>query len=377
MRPFVNKRTQEPNPMPRQVYNFGAGPAMLPVPVMQKIRDEFLDYRGMGVSVIEISHRSKEFEEIINRCDELVREVANLPDNFRILYTHGGARMQFSAVPMNLLPLKPARKAVYSETGEFSRQANIEAARFGDIQVASSGKDTNYDRLPPFRRDMVPDDASYAYITSNNTIYGTQYKTFPDMGDIPLVVDATSDIFSRPVDFSKLGVMFASMQKNLGPAGTAVVLIREDLIGHAMEKTPSLLDYTVYDNSHSLANTNNTFAIYTMCLVMEWMKTQGGVEAMAKVNAKKAGLLYTVIDEGDFYQGTAYMGDRSHMNVTFTLPDDGLSQTFLKEALENGLYALKGHRAVGGIRASIYNAMPLEGCQVLADFMKEFERTRG
>jgi phosphoserine aminotransferase len=363
--------------MTRQIYNFGAGPAMLPIPVMQQIQEEFLNYRGMGVSVIEISHRSKEFDAIINRCDELIREVASLPENYQILYTHGGARMQFSAVPMNLLPLKPAHKAVYSETGNFSKQANVEAALFGEILIASSGESTNYDRLPPLTRDMVPDDASYAYITSNNTIYGTQYKTFPELDDIPLVVDATSDIFSKPVDFSSLGLVFASLQKNLGPAGTAMVLIREDLMGHAMEKTPSLLDYTVYAKSHSLSNTNNTFAIYTMCLVMEWLKSQGGVEAMDKANTEKANTLYQIIDDSEFYSGTAYKEDRSVMNVTFTLPDDALTQQFLAEALENGLYALKGHRLVGGIRASIYNAMPLEGCQTLAAFMQEFERTKG
>lgn len=363
--------------MSKQVYNFGAGPAMLPRPVMEQIQAEFLDYKGMGVSIIEISHRSKEFEAVLARCDELVREVSGLPDNFRILYTHGGARMQFSAVPMNLLPLKSARKAVYSETGNFSKQANVEAARFGNVIVASSGEATNYDRLPPLTRDMVDDDASYAFITSNNTIYGTQYKQYPDLGDIPLVVDATSDIFSRPTDFSRLGLMFASMQKNLGPAGTALVLIREDLIGHAMDPTPSLLDYAVYDESHSLANTNNTFAIYTTCLVLEWLKEQGGAAGIEKQNAEKANLLYGVIDAGDFYNGTAYEGDRSRMNVTFTLPDEDLSQRFLAEALDNGLYALKGHRKVGGIRASIYNAMPLAGCQALADFMREFERRQG
>jgi len=363
--------------MSNQVFNFGAGPAMLPIPVMKQIQEEFLDYHGMGVSVIEISHRSKEFEAVIDRCDELVREVASLPDNYRILYTHGGARMQFSAVPMNLLPLKPAGMAVYSETGNFSKQANVEAARYGDIIIASSGEKTNYDRLPPLTRDMVPDDSSYAYITSNNTIYGTQYKEYPNLGDIPLVVDATSDIFSRPVDFSKLGLMFASLQKNLGPAGTALVIVREDLIGHAMKHTPSLLDYKVYESSHSLSNTNNTFAIYAMCLVMEWIKNEGGVEAMAKVNAEKADLLYGVIDNSAFYQGAAFVGDRSHMNVTFTLPNDELTKKFLDEALENGLYALKGHRLVGGVRASIYNAMPLEGCQALASFMQEFERRAG
>lgn len=363
--------------MSKTVYNFGAGPAMLPVQVMQQIRDEFLDYRGMGVSVIEISHRSKEFEAILDRCDTLVRELAHLPDNFKILYTHGGARMLFSAIPMNLLPMKPACKAVYSETGNFSKQANVEAQRFGDIIIASSGEANNYDRLPPFTRDMVPDDASYAYITSNNTIYGTQYKTFPDMGDIPLIVDSTSDIFSRPVDYSKLGAVFASMQKNLGPAGTALLLIREDLIGHAMDNTPSLLDFAVYESSHSLSNTTNTFAIYTMCLVMEWLKEQGGIEAMAGINAEKAGTLYQVIDNSNFYQGSALKDDRSVMNVAFNLPTEELTQTFLTEALEHGLYALKGHRAVGGIRASIYNAMPLAGCKVLAAFMQEFERTNG
>lgn len=363
--------------MSKQVYNFGAGPAMLPAPVMQQIQEEFLDYRGMGVSVIEISHRSKEFDEVINRCDELIKEIAGLPDNFKILYTHGGARMQFSAVPMNLLPLKPANKAVYSETGNFSKQANVEASRYGDIVVASSGEESNYNKLPPLTRDMVPDDASYAYITSNNTIYGTQYKKYPELGDIPLVVDATSDIFSRPIDFSGLGIMFASMQKNLGPAGTALTIVREDLIGHAMPLTPSLLDYAVYEKSHSLSNTNNTFAIYTTCLVMEWLKKEGGVEAMAEMNAAKANTLYQIMDNSDFYTGTADVGDRSQMNVTFTLPSDELTQKFLKEALEDGLYALKGHRVIGGIRASIYNAMPLAGCQALGDFMQEFERTNG
>lgn len=360
--------------MTEQVYNFGAGPAMLPTPVMERIRDEFLDFQGMGASIIEISHRSKEFEAVLDRCDALVREVAELPDNYRILYTHGGARMQFSAVPLNLLGLKPAHKAAYTETGNFSRQANVEAARYGDIRIVSSGADDNYSRLPPFSRDMMDDDISYAFITSNNTIYGTRYHEFPALGDIPLVVDATSDIFSRPVDFSTLGLVFAGMQKNLGPAGTALVIVREDLIGHALEHTPSLLDYAVYDQSHSLANTNSTFAIYTMSLVMEWLKDQGGTRAMETRNEEKAATLYSVIDQTDFYQGTADPDFRSRMNVTWTLPDEALTGKFLKDALDNGLYALKGHRAVGGIRASIYNAMPLAGCRKLAEFMREFER---
>lgn len=363
--------------MTKQVYNFGAGPAMLPVPVMQQIQEEFLDFQGMGVSLIEISHRSKEFEAVINRCDELIRELANLPENYKILYTHGGAQMQFAGVPLNLLGLKPAHKAVYCETGNFSKLANKEAARYGDIVIACSSADTDYDRIPALTSDMIPDDASYAYITSNNTIYGTRYQQYPDTGDTPLVIDATSDMFSHVVDFSKIGVMFAGMQKNLGPSGTAAIIIREDLIGHAMERTPSLLDYAVYEKSHSLANTNNTFAIYTMSLVMQWLKDQGGIAAIEKVNRVKAATLYDVIDQSSYYSGTAHPDHRSIMNITFTLPDEDSTAAFLKQAGENGLYALKGHRNVGGVRASIYNAMPLAGCEKLAEFMQEFERTQG
>jgi phosphoserine aminotransferase len=359
------------------VYNFCAGPAMLPVPVMQKIRDEFLDFNNMGMSLIEISHRSKEFEAVLARCDELVREIANLPDNYQILYTHGGAQMQFSAVPLNLLGLKPAHKAVYCESGWFSRLANVEAARYGNIEIASSSKDSQYDRIPPFTRDMITDDTSYAFITSNNTIYGTRYHHIPDLADIPLVIDATSDIFSRPIDFSKTGVVFAGMQKNLGPSGTAMTIVREDLIGHALERTPSLLNYSVYHKAHSLPNTINTFAIYTMSLVLQWMKDMGGVVALETLNENKAQTIYKVIDDQNFYTGTAHPEHRSRMNVTFLLPTEELTTIFLKEALANGLYALKGHKVVGGIRASIYNAMPVAGCQKLAEFMREFARTKG
>lgn len=359
------------------VYNFGAGPSMLPVPVMQQVQRDFLNFNNMGVSLIEISHRSKEFEAVLARCDELVREVANLPKNYHILYTHGGAQMQFAAVPMNLLARKPARKAVYSETGHFSRLGNIEAQRYGNIVIASHSRDTRYDRIPPFTRDMIDDDASYAYITSNNTIYGTQYRELPDLGDIPLVVDATSDIFSRPVDFSKLGVVFAGMQKNLGPAGTALTIVREDLVGHAMERTPSLIDWQTYVKNHSLANTNSTFNIYVMSLVMQWLKDQGGTAAMAKINEEKAQTIYRVLDSSSFYRGTAHPDHRSRMNVTWVLPSEELDALFLKDALANGLYALKGHKVVGGIRASIYNAVPLKACQKLAEFMREFERIHG
>ncbi len=363
--------------MTNLVYNFGAGPAMLPIPVMQRIQEEFLNYKGMGVSIIEISHRSKEFDAVIDRCDELVREIGKLPSNYRILYTHGGAQMQFAAVPLNLLGLKPAQRAIYCETGNFSKLANKEAQRYGDIRIVCSSADSDYDRIPDLTADMLDPEASYAFITSNNTIYGTQYRDYPDSGSLPLVVDATSDIFSRPVDFSRLGLMFAGLQKNLGPAGMAVVIIREDLIGHALEKTPSLMDYAVYDKSHSMANTINTFAVYVMMLTLEWLKQEGGLEAMATLNRRKAEALYQEIDATDFYHGTAHPQHRSTMNVTFRLPNTDLEALFLKEALAEGLYALKGHRNVGGIRASIYNAMPLAGCEKLAAFMREFARTKG
>jgi phosphoserine aminotransferase len=363
--------------MSEPVYNFGAGPATLPVPVMQRIQQEFLDFRGMGVSIIEISHRSKEFEALLTECDVMIRELASLPANYQILYTHGGAQMQFAAVPLNLLGLKPARKAVYSETGHFSRLANEEAKRYGNIVIAASSKDSKYDHIPAFTRAMVDDDASYAFITSNNTIFGTQFRAYPDMGDIPLVVDATSDIFSRVTDFSKTGVVFAGMQKNLGPSGTALVIVRDDLIGKPLERTPSLLDYAVYQKNHSMPNTINTFAIYTMWLVLQWMKDLGGIAGIEKLNAQKAATLYDTINANDFYKGTAQKAHRSSMNVTFVCPTEELNTLFLKEALANGLYALKGHRVVGGIRASIYNPMPLAGCRKLAEFMKEFARKHG
>lgn len=363
--------------MSEPIYNFGAGPATLPVPVMQRIQKEFLNFNNMGISIIEISHRSKEFEALLSDCDALIRELANIPANYQLLYTHGGAQMQFAAVPLNLLGRKPARKAVYSETGHFSRLANEEAKRYGNIVIASSSKDSKYDHIPPFTRAMVGDDASYAFITSNNTIYGTQYRAYPDMGDIPLVIDATSDIFSHQMDFSKTGIVFAGMQKNLGPSGTALVIVREDLIGTPLERTPSLLDYAVYQKNHSMPNTINTFAIYTMHLVLQWMKELGGIPAIEKLNAEKAATLYNVIDTSDFYRGTAQKAHRSLMNVTFVCPNEELDGLFIKEALANGLYALKGHRVVGGVRASIYNPMPLAGCQKLAEFMVEFARKRG
>ena len=360
-----------------RVFNFGAGPAMLPTSVMEKARDEFLDFQGMGASLIEISHRSKEFGAVLDETDSLFRELSGLPEDYELLYVHGGAQMQFSAVPLNLLGLNPAHKAAYVETGNFAALARKEAQRFGNITVAASSEGTSFDRIPDFDPTAVDSDSSYVHITSNNTIFGTRWNRFPDTGDIPLVADMTSELLSRELDYRRFGIIFAGLQKNLGPSGLAVVIVRKDLLGHALPHTPSLLDYANYAKNHSMSNTNNTFAIYMMNLVLKWLKDQGGVSAIEKLNAQKAKLIYDAIDADDFYIGSAHADHRSHMNVTFNLANSELDKPFLDEALKQGLYALKGHRLVGGIRASIYNAMPLEGCQQLVDFMKDFSRRNG
>lgn len=360
-----------------RIYNFSAGPAMLPTPVMEKAQAEFLDYNNIGAGLIEISHRSKEFDEIINRTDALLTELAGIPSNYKILYVHGGAQMQFSSVPLNLINRHPSNKASYIETGVWTVKARQEAARYGNIITAASSEDTNFDRIPDFDVASLEADNSYAFITSNNTLYGTRWQSFPDTGDIPLVADMTSEFLSREIDINQFGIIFAGLQKNLGPAGLAIVIVREDLLGQALPVTPSLLDYQVYADNHSLANTNNTFAIYMMSLVLDWLKEEGGVAKMEARNNAKAKLIYDAIDNSDFYIGIAHPAHRSIMNVTFSLANNDLLGDFLAGALDRGLYALKGHRAVGGARASIYNAMPLEGCQALVDFMLEFEKSNG
>ena len=363
--------------MTNRVYNFGAGPAMLPEAVMQRARDEFLDYRGIGASVIEISHRSRDFLEIIEAAGELLRELAGIPGNYRILYVHGGAQMQFSAIPMNLIARNPARKAAYVVSGNFATLAAAEAARYGEIDTSCNSAASNFDRIPAFDAQAVDAESSYVHITSNNTIYGTRWNAFPDTGDIPLVADMTSELLSRKLDISHFGVIFASLQKNLGPPGLALAIIRDELLGHALPETPGLLNYRTCADKHSLANTTNTFAVYMMKLVLDWLREQGGVGAIEQANAEKAAILYDIVDGSDFYRGTAWAPHRSHMNVTFNLAENDALDIFLGEAEANGLYALKGHRKVGGARASIYNAMPAAGCRALADFMRHFERRRG
>lgn len=360
-----------------RVFNFGAGPAMLPTSVMEKAQQEFLDFANLGAGLIEISHRSKEFEEVISTTDSLLTKLANIPENYKILYVHGGAQMQFSAVPLNLINRLPPKKAAYVESGNFAKLAAKEAARYGHITTVASSAEHDYDRIPEFDMAKVDENSSYIHLTSNNTIYGTRWNQFPDTGSIPLVADMTSELLSRKIDVSKFGIIFAGLQKNLGPAGLACVIVREDLLGQALPETPNLLNYQTYADQHSLANTNNTFAIYMMKLVLEWLDEQGGVEAIEAQNEAKAALLYDLIDSTDFYLGAAHPAHRSTMNVTFNLADNSLLDEFLAGALSKGLYALKGHRNVGGARASIYNAMPVAGCQALADYMREFEKSHG
>lgn len=363
--------------MANKVYNFGAGPAMLPVPVMERIREEFLDFQGMGVSVIEISHRSAEFVALLESAKELFRELTGLPANYHVLFVHGGARMQFAALPMNLAGRVPSRRALYFETGNFAQLAIKDAAPYAEVKVLASSKESGFDRIPEFQPALIEQDAAYVHVTSNNTLYGTRWQQFPDTGAVPLVTDQTSEILSRVMDFSRFGVVYAGLQKNLGPSGMATVIVREDLLGHADPATPLLLNYSQCAKDNSLTNTTNTFAIYTVKLVLEWLRDQGGVGAIEKLNERKAARLYQVLDGGGFYQGVAHPEHRSRMNVTFRLAAEDLEQEFLRLAEGQGLYALAGHRNVGGIRASIYNPMPMEGVEALAQFMEEFERTRG
>ncbi len=363
--------------MSRTVYNFGAGPAMLPVPVMEKIQQEWLDFQGMGISIVEISHRAKQFEQVLVAAQERFRELTNLPANYKILFVHGGARMQFAALPLNLAGRSPSKKCLYVESGNFAKLAHKDAKPFGDIKVIASSAESNYDRIPTVTPEMVDQDAAYLHVTGNNTLYGSRWQSFPETGDVPLVVDQTSEMLSRVLDFSQFGCAYAGLQKNLGPAGTAIVVIREDLLEYASPQTPTLLNYKQCAADNSLTNTANTFAIYVTGLVLDWLKDQGGIAAIEKQNEAKAQRLYDLIDGTDFYRGVIQPEFRGTMNVSFNLASEELEAKFLKEAGARDLYALKGHRSVGGIRASIYNAMPLAGVEALVGFMQEFEKNNG
>ena len=360
-----------------RVINFGPGPAMLPFEVMTRAQQEFLNYGGLGVSILEISHRDKNFVSVVEEAVALFRELTSLPENYSVLFMHGGARMQFSAVPMNLIGRKPARKAAYVETGVFSATAIKDAGPYGTIETIASSRNVKFVRIPDVDPASIAQDTSYVHITTNNTACGTRWNTFPDTGDVPLIGDATSEILSRVVDYSRFGLVYASLQKNLGPAGTAIVVVRKDLLGSVLPGTPPLLNYADVDKGQSLTNTPSTFNIYFAREVMRWIKDLGGVREMERRNNEKAKLLYDYLDSSTFYKPLVDKAHRSTMNVTFNLPTPEALQAFLQEAGKEGLYALKGYRDVGGIRASIYNGMPLAGVQALVSFMREFERKHG
>jgi phosphoserine aminotransferase len=357
-----------------RVFNFSPGPAMLPDEVMARVQEELLNYGGLGASILEISHRAKEFVAIVEEAVALFRELASLPQDYSVLFMHGGGRMQFSAVPMNLIARTPARKAAYIETGVFAASAIKDAGPYGKIETVASSRSLNFARIPDFDPGSLAPDTSYLHITTNNTAYGTRWNKFPGTGEIPLVGDSTSEILSRVVDYSKFGVVYAGLQKNLGPSGTAIVIVRKDLMKFALPETPPLLNWAVVDKGQSLLNTPSTFNIYVAREVMRWIKGLGGVAEIERRNNEKAKLLYDYLDQSSYYRALAERAHRSTMNVTFLLPTPEATETFLSQARKEGLYALKGYRDVGGIRASIYNGMPLEGVRGLVSFMSEFER---
>jgi phosphoserine aminotransferase len=361
--------------MTERIYNFSAGPAVLPMPVLEEVQSNLLSLPGVGMSVLEISHRSKAFDEIILGAEADMRKLAGIPDNYRVLFLQGGASLQFSMVPMNLLP--EGGKADYIITGIWSKKALKEAKRVGQTNVAATTEPENFSRIPRQEELKLDPAAAYAHFTTNNTIHGTEWKQEPQVGDVPLVGDASSDIFSHPIDVSKYGLIYAGAQKNLAPAGVTLVIIRDDLLARSPESLPTMLNYNTHAAERSLYNTPPVFAIYVMRLVLKWLLDQGGLEEMGRRNQEKAGLLYDAIDSTDFYRAHAEPGSRSLMNVTFRLPSEELEKQFVSEATRAGLDGLKGHRSVGGCRASIYNAFPREGVEALVSFMKEFERTHG
>ncbi len=353
------------------VYNFCAGPAMLPVDVMKKAQSEFLNFANTGSSVMELSHRSKEFITVAEKAEADLRNLMAIPENYKVLFCHGGGRGQFSAVALNLLG--ESKKADYIVTGAWSKSAAEEASHYGDINVINVIDNTDgIQRVKPSNEWPISKDAAYVHYCPNETVDGIEIFQVPNTGDIPLVADMSSTILSREFDVSKFGLIYAGAQKNIGPSGLTLVIVREDLLGNAHIDTPSIMNYQILANNGSMYNTPPTYAWYLAGLVFEWLLAQGGVSAIADINAKKAQLLYDYVDESDFYQNSITQENRSLMNIPFWLIDDTYSADFLIQAQKHGLTALKGHRMVGGMRASIYNAMPIEGVQALVDFMKKF-----
>ena len=354
-----------------RVYNFSAGPSMLPQEVLEKAQKEMVEYGTAGMSVMEMSHRSKDYEAIINGCEALVRELMHVPDNYKVLFLQGGASSQFTMIPMNIG--NKNKKCDIVITGQWAKKAAQEAERYITVNKIASSADKTFSYIPKLDKSTFSKDADYFYICMNNTIYGTKFTELPDTGDVPLVADISSMIMSEEIDVSKFGILYAGAQKNLGPAGVTLVIIREDLIGNQMDICPTMFNYQIHVDNGSMYNTPPTYGIYIMKLVLEWIKEQGGVSAIQKLNEKKAKILYDYLDSSNMFRGTVVPEDRSLMNIPFVTDDEDLNAKFIKEAKEAGFVNLKGHRSVGGMRASIYNAMPVEGVEALVAFMKKFE----
>ncbi len=355
-----------------RVYNFSAGPAMLPEDVLKKAAEEMLEYGSSGQSVMEMSHRSKEYQAIIDDCEASLREVMNIPDNYKVLFLQGGASMQFAMIPMNLMV---KGKADFVVTGQWATKAYKEAQKFGTANSVASSKDKTFSYIPQLDESKFDKDADYFHICLNNTIYGTKFSKLPETGNVPLVADMSSCILSEPIDVSKFGLIYAGAQKNMGPAGLTVVIIREDLVREFPEdsKVPTMLQYKTHVDNGSMFNTPPTYAIYILRLVLEWIKGKGGLQAMKELNEKKAKIIYDFLDGSKMFNATVQGEDRSLMNIPFVTGNDELDAKFVAEAKKNGLVNIKGHRSVGGMRASVYNAMPIEGCEALVSFMKKFE----
>jgi phosphoserine aminotransferase len=358
-----------------RIHNFSAGPAVMPVSVLEEIQRDLLALPGAGMSILEISHRSKTFESILAQAEADIRTLAGIPANYRILFLQGGASLQFSMVPMNLLT--PGATADYIDSGSWAEKAIKEAKRVGAVNVAATTKADGYSRVPAQSELKLTPGAAYVHMTSNNTIEGTEYRDLPDVGTIPLVSDTSSDMFSRPIDVARHALIYAGAQKNMGPAGVTVVIVRDDLLQRSAKSLPTMLNYAVHAENGSLYNTPPAFAVYALGLVMKWLRAQGGLTAIARINERKARKLYAEIDRSGFYRGTAQKDSRSLMNITFRLATEALENQFVSEATAAGLDGLKGHRSVGGMRASLYNAFPEEGVDALVHFMQEFERRRG
>ncbi|PWT75420.1 MAG: 3-phosphoserine/phosphohydroxythreonine transaminase [Proteobacteria bacterium] len=358
-----------------RIFNFSPGPAVLPAEVLAQAREEMTDWHRSGMSVMEMSHRGKEFISIAETAERDLRELLSVPANYKVLFLQGGATAQFAAIPMNLLGRRT--KADYVHSGEWAKKAMVEAKKYCGVNLAASSEDRNFTYAPKQSTWKLDSEAAYVHYTGNETIGGIEFQWIPDVGRVPLICDLSSSLLSRPMDVNRFGLIYAGAQKNIGPAGLTIVIVREDLLGQARPETPSVLDYKVQADNGSMYNTPPTYALYIAGLVLQWLKRKGGLGEMEKINISKAGLLYDLLDASSFYRSPVAREDRSRMNVPFTLRDETLDAEFLKQAQQHGLLQLKGHRSVGGMRASIYNAMPMEGVRALVDFMREFERRHG